>query len=120
MAAGFRGPLAPWVGGAGASSGAEAPATVGFRGLLAPWVGGVSAPAGAEAPATVGFRGALAPWVGGAVSSAAAPPPAPGPEPTGGRRVVPFELLDAQRRGRLRIDDALLLLAAAYAADIVH
>jgi hypothetical protein len=57
MAAGFRGLLAPWLGGAGANT-----SQAGTRGLLAPWIGGASAVTGAHG----GVRSLLAPWIGGA------------------------------------------------------
>jgi hypothetical protein len=59
MAAGVRGLLAFWVGGASAS-----PSQAGVRSFLAPWIGGASAePAGTT---QAGFRSLLAPWLGGA------------------------------------------------------
>ncbi len=60
MAAGYRGLLAFWAGGAGSS----APSTqAGYRSLLAPWAGGAASDAGA---AQAGIRSMLAPWIGGA------------------------------------------------------
>ena len=60
MAAGYRGLLAFWAGGAGSS----APSTqAGYRSLLAPWAGGAASDVGTT---QAGIRSMLAPWVGGA------------------------------------------------------
>ncbi len=57
MSAGFRSPLAFWIGGA-------RPAEAGARGLLAFWLGGAVAPAATNA----GARSLLAFWIGGAAT----------------------------------------------------
>jgi hypothetical protein len=69
MADGYRGLLAPWIGGAGND---PTGAPVGFRGMLAPWIGG----AGVEptVSAGAGYTGLLAFWAGGAANSGVAPP----------------------------------------------
>lgn len=59
MADGYRGFLAPWVGGAGLDPSA---APAGYRGMLAPWMGGAGS-LGGDTP--VGYFGLLAPWMGG-------------------------------------------------------
>ena len=61
MAAGYRSPLALWVGGAG-SQGAQA----GVTSLLAPWIGGAGV---APAVSQGGARGLLAFWMGGAATT---------------------------------------------------
>lgn len=43
----------------------------GYRGLLAPWIGGAGKPAAGSAGA--GYRGLLAFWAGGAANSGGAP-----------------------------------------------
>ena len=66
MAAGHRGLLAFWIGGAAA---APVSTQAGRRSQLAPWIGGASAPAAGVTQA--GTRGLLAPWIGGASAPAA-------------------------------------------------
>lgn len=48
----------------------------GYRGLLAPWIGG-AANSGGAAPTPVGYRGLLAFWSGGAANFGEAPPEPP-------------------------------------------
>lgn len=60
MAAGYRGLLAFWAGGAGSSA---PPNQAGYRSLLAPWAGGAASDVGTT---QAGIRSMLAPWVGGA------------------------------------------------------
>lgn len=67
MATGYRSPL--WLLGI---SGSSPPPAAGYRGLLGLWIGGASARGGPPAP-TAGFRGLLAPWLGGAGRSAGFP-----------------------------------------------
>ena len=63
MAAGFRGLLAFWAG--GAAQGLAPTVQAGVRGMLAPWIGGAGK--GSAPPvATPGFRGLLGFWIGGA------------------------------------------------------
>ena len=71
MAEGYRGLLAPWIGGAGKPAAGSAGA--GYRGLLAFWAGG-AANSGVAPPATIGYTGLLAFWAGGAANSGVAPP----------------------------------------------
>lgn len=47
----------------------------GYRGLLAPWIGGAGKP---PASATQGYRGLFAFWMGGAATYGSTPPPDPG------------------------------------------
>lgn len=78
MAAGPRGLLAFWMGGAGAAPAAE---QGGVRSLLAPWMGGAcTAP---EYTEQGGFRSLLGFWMGGAAADPGIPleiiqPPIPG------------------------------------------
>ena len=68
MADGYRGLLAPWIGGAADN---QTSPGVGYRGMLAPWIGGASS---STVAAGVGYRGMLAFWTGGAANSGVAPP----------------------------------------------
>ncbi len=109
--AGNRSLLAPWIG--GASAPADEPAQAGARGLLAPWLGGASAPAGA--PTQAGYRGLMGFWAGGAAAGPAVePPPQDGSFAAAGR---PFDLppwyMDAERLGLITADDLLMLIASA-------
>ena len=114
--AGSRGLLAPWVGGAAAP--AEAGDQGGTRSLLAPWLGGAAAPAATGAQA--GYRGLLGFWAGGYCAGPdVAPPPT---QPGGGYRPfrIPPDLRTALRRGILDEDDLLLLLAACIDGNSLH
>lgn len=96
----------------------------GYRGLLAPWIGG----AGAVVPADGGPRSLLAFWIGGAgaqVDAEPPPPPAPPPPLVGSRPRFRYPVpadLQALNRARLIDDDELLLLMAAQiaAAGLLH
>ena len=71
MAAGFRGLLAFWAG--GAAQGLAPTVQAGVRGMLAPWIGGAGK--GSAPPvATPGFRGLLGFWIGGAGRGGVVPP----------------------------------------------
>lgn len=76
MADGYRGLLAPWIGGAGSDPSAT---PVGYRGMLAPWMGG----AGSLGGTAQGYRGMLAFWAGGAANSGVAPVVPPHRRPSG-------------------------------------
>ncbi len=83
MADGYRGLLAPWIGGAGNDPTATA---VGYRGMLAPWAGG----AGSVTPTSggQGYTSLLAFWFGGGGYGSAAD------------AIAPDWIVLARRRGR--------------------
>jgi hypothetical protein len=111
MAAGPRGLLAFWLGGAGATGQA------GVRGLLAPWIGGAGAP---STPAGGGgYVSLLAFWLGGAAAGVAPEPPiqpsGPGAPGHPYRRRLPIDLM--RRRQLIEEDELLFLLAARLIAE---
>lgn len=101
--AGYRGLLAPWIGGAGSPRSED----VGYRGLLAPWVGGAANPAAAPG-ADCGYRGLLAFWAGGASNGTYVPPEPPGPFPGVG---PPFRW---RIRPSVREDEEILAVITAF------
>lgn len=109
--AGYRGLLAPWIG--GASSAPEA-ADAGFKGLLAPWIGGAASPSADNS----GYRSLLAFWAGGACNAGSIPPT---PDiPVGGIWMpLPTAINRAYRR-RYIDDDAVLLMLASGRNQTYH
>jgi len=98
MADGYRGLLAPWIGGAADPGGTPTPA--GVRSLLAPWFGGAGSPGGTP-PTSAGYRGFLAFWAGGAANSGTAP------------ETVRYEGRRVTARDIERDDEEVLLAVAA-------
>lgn len=91
--------------------------SAGYRGLLAPWVGGASAPSAAPPPAA-GYTSLLAFWMGGAAGPVTVEPPVPPPPgPSVGRRggvgYAPPRLVPKTYIARPRV--GLLLRAGALA-----
>lgn len=84
MAAGFKSPLAIWVGGAGL---APVTTTAGVRSMLAPWVGGAGV---SPSVTTAGVRNLLAFWAGGAGAAGGTPVVDPGVVPVPGGHFKPY------------------------------
>ena len=109
MAAGFRSPLALWVGGAGIT---PEVAPVGVRSLLAPWVGGAGVRPTGGAP-----RGLLAFWMGGACPGPAGDPdpePQPIPQAPSGRPIR-FRI-----PSRMRGEDEEIMLIIHAALQVIN
>ncbi len=102
--AGRRSQLAPWIG--GASAPAAGVTQAGTRGLLAPWIGGASAPAATGTQA--GYRGLLGFWAGGYSVGAEIPP-----EPEQAAQLLggPDRIYDPRRRIDLTDDDLFRIAA---------
>jgi hypothetical protein len=104
MAAGPRGLLAFWMGGAAA---APVTTTAGARGLLAHWIGGASAPPASGTQA--GYRGVLGFWAGGYAAGPAVDPPAPSAGPLLGG---PDRIAGNRRRIELSDNDLMQIAVA--------
>lgn len=116
--AGYRSPLAFWVGGAAAPP--PPPVAAAKRSLVAPWLGGAAAPPAASPFG--GRRSLLAPWLGGAAALPGSIQPEPPPRVIGGgrplRRIpIPPQLTDQYRRRLIDEDELLVLMAAQIAAS---